>query len=201
MKSSLIIISIFVTGFLAGLFAILPNAFTGGEISTYLLYILIVLVGIELGSKNIKEIFRKVDLMTFLLPLATITGTFLFAALISFLLPQWNIKEVLAVSAGFGWYSLSGILIAQLHSQTLGLIALLSNITREIFTFCFSGFIVKKFGPLALISTAGATSMDSTLPVISRFAGPNFVVTSLIHGIILTILVPIFVPFFLHPPF
>jgi uncharacterized membrane protein YbjE (DUF340 family) len=124
-------------------------------------------------------------------------GTFFGVALCSLLLPSLNLREVLAVGAGFGYYSLSSIFISELHSQTLGVIALVSNILREIFTLLFVPLLVKYFGKLAGIASGGATSMDTTLPVISKYSGKEYAVISLFSGIVLTILVPFLVTFIL----
>jgi uncharacterized membrane protein YbjE (DUF340 family) len=79
----------------------------------------------------------------------------------------------------------------------VGVIALLANISREIITLLFTPLFVKIFGKLAPISAGGATSMDTTLPIISRFSGHDYAIVSVVHGTILTILVPFLVSFIL----
>lgn len=44
----------------------------------------------------------------------------------------WSMAEGAAVGAGFGWYSLSGVIISEIHSVALGTIAFLSNVIREV---------------------------------------------------------------------
>jgi uncharacterized membrane protein YbjE (DUF340 family) len=53
------------------------------------------------------------------------------------------------------------------------------------------------FGKLAGISSGGATSMDTTLPVITRFSGKEWSIISVFSGIVLTLLVPFLVTFIL----
>jgi len=49
---------------------------------------------------------------------------------------------------------------------------------------------VKFFGKLSPIASGGATSMDTTLPVIAKFSGREYAVISVFSGVVLTILVP-----------
>jgi len=68
--------------------------------------------------------------------------------------------------------------------------ALISNISREIFTLIATPILVKFFGKLSPIASGGATSMDTTLPVIAKFSGREYAVISVFSGVVLTILVP-----------
>jgi uncharacterized membrane protein YbjE (DUF340 family) len=52
------------------------------------------------------------------------------------------------------------------------------------------------FGPLAPISAGGATTMDTTLPIITRTSGQDFVILSLFHGFLVDFSVPFLVTFF-----
>ena len=102
----------------------------------------------------------------------------------------------MAVGAGFGYYSLSSIFITEYKGPELGTIALLSNITREIITLLFAPLLVRWFGNLAPISAGGATTMDTTLPIITRYSGQSFVVVSIFHGFVVDFSVPFLVTLF-----
>ena len=104
--------------------------------------------------------------------------------------------DCMAVGSGFGYYSLSSIFITQYKGPELGTIALLSNITREIITLLCAPLLVRWFGNLAPISAGGATTMDTTLPIITRYAGQQFVVVSIFHGFVTDFSVPFLVTFF-----
>jgi len=104
---------------------------------------------------------------------------------------------VLAVGAGFGYYSLSSLFITQLSGEMLGVTALLSNILREILTLLATPLLVQYFGKLAGIASGGATSMDTTLPVITRYSGKEWSIISVFSGVVLTLLVPFLVTFIL----
>jgi len=59
-------------------------------------------------------------------------------------------------------------------------------------------FIAKYLNHYTAIAPAGATSMDTTLPLISRYTSEKIAVISFINGVILSTLVPILVPMFYY---
>ncbi len=195
MKNSLYILAAFLAGILAGRLPFASVLLAHPGTGKYALYLLMLLVGMGIGAdpRSLKLV-RAQGVRLFLLPLATLAGTFTGVAVLAGLLEEIGLREALAVGAGFGYYSLSSILITQLHSESLGVVALLSNIIREVLTLILAPLMVIVFGKLAPIAAAGATSMDTTLPVISRVSGREFAIIALFHGILLTILVPIMVP-------
>ncbi|MCK9179871.1 MAG: lysine exporter LysO family protein, partial [Bacteroides sp.] len=56
--------------------------------------------------------------------------------------------------------------------------------------------LVKYFGKLAPISVGGATTMDTTLPIITQYSGKEFAIASIYHGFIVDLSVPFLVTFF-----
>lgn len=56
--------------------------------------------------------------------------------------------------------------------------------------------LVRLFGTLAPIAAAGATAMDTTLPVISRTCGPRLVPVSIYCGMATDFSVPFLVTLF-----
>lgn len=198
MKNSLIILAFFTAGVIAGLFRMLPDAMLETDFSMYALYVLMFLVGIGIGAdRKSWSVLHQMKLKIVMVPLGVILGTLTGAAIVSLLLPGLKLKETLAVGAGFGYYSLSSLMITQLANESLGVIALLSNIMREMFTLIATPLLVMYFGKLAGISSGGATSMDTTLPVITRFSGKEWSIISVFSGIVLTLLVPFLVTFIL----
>jgi uncharacterized membrane protein YbjE (DUF340 family) len=199
MKNSLIILAFFTVGVFLGISKKLPDLMIQSDFSMYALYILMFLVGIGIGvDRKSWSILRSMKIKIILIPLGVLVGTFSGAALVSLLIPDLKLKEVLAVSAGFGYYSLSSLFITQLSGETLGIVALLSNILREIFTLLATPFLVLYCGKLAGIASGGATSMDTTLPVITRYSGKEWSIIAVFSGVILTILVPFLVTFILN---
>lgn len=197
MKGSLIIISFFVAGVLLARWGVLPVEWTGNDISMYALYVLMFLVGMSIGSDTkALQALKTQNWRIVFVPLATILGTLGGCAAVSLLLPGRSLTDCLAVGSGFGYYSLSSVFITEYRGAELGTIALTSNILREIITLLGAPLLVCWFGKLAPICSGGATTMDTTLPVITRFSGKEFVVVSIFHGFVVDFSVPFLVTFF-----
>ena len=197
MKGSLIIVGFFLLGCLAGYFQLLPVAVASSDISFYALCALMCSVGLSIGSDpQTLQNFRSLNPRLAFLPLMTIAGTLAAMWCVSWLLPHRTPAECMAVGSGFGYYSLSSIFITEYKGAELGTVALLSNILREIATLLGAPLLVRWFGNLAPIACGGATTMDTTLPVITRYAGQQWVVVSLFHGFVVDFSVPFLVTFF-----
>ncbi|MEY8591270.1 lysine exporter LysO family protein [Butyricimonas hominis] len=197
MKGSITIVSFFIAGVLLGRFIDIPAILTAEAPTLYALYALMFLVGISIGSdKKALQALKQQNLKIILVPLATIIGTLIGSALISFALSGRSITNCLAVGSGFGYYSLSSIFITQYKGAELGTIALVSNITRELIALLAAPLLVRYFGKLAPISAGGATTADTTLPIITKFCGKEFVIISIVHGITVDLSVPFLVTFF-----
>ncbi|MDD5185382.1 MAG: lysine exporter LysO family protein [Paludibacter sp.] len=197
MKGSLIILSFFATGLLLGIFRLFPADILHYNTSFYVLCALMFSVGISIGNDpNSFRQFRSLNPRLIFLPLMTILGTWLGVIAVGFFLNDRSLADCLAVGSGFGYYSLSSILITQYKGVELGTIALLSNIMREVITLLFAPWMLKYFGKLAPISAGGATTMDTTFPVIVRNSGKEFAVVSIYQGFVMDFSVPFLVTFF-----
>ena len=197
MKGSLIIVGFFILGIVCGVMHWLPDLNAFGNVSVWTLYALLFCVGITVGNNaTLMKSFTRLDPRLMLLPLMTIVGTLAATAIVSLGMPQHSLTDCLAVGSGFGYYSLSSILITQYRGPELGTIALLANIIREVFTLLGAPLLVRYFGPLSPISCGGATTMDTTLPIITRTSGQEFVILSLFHGFLVDFSVPFLVTFF-----
>ena len=205
MKGSLLIVGAFAAGCIVGRLGWLPNWLLGGALSLWVLYALMLQVGIGIGSDSrLKEILRSISPRTLLVPLATIVGTIVTSFLVSFALSRWSATDVMAVGCGFGYYSLSSILVSSLKeahigvqaAAELGTITLMANVFRELMTLLFAPLMVKCFSPLGPICSGGATTIDVTLPVITRVSGRDWLFVSILHGVVVDFSVPFLVPFF-----
>jgi len=198
LKGSFAVITAFVLGLILGFFY--KNAITAIDKDTvikYILFVLLFFVGLSIGSdKKTLSFIKQAGKRSMIFPLFTVAGTLTGSAIAALFLKEITISESMAIGSGFGYYSLSSIILAELKNDNLATIALITNIFREVFTIAFAPFIVKLFGKFALISSGGATSMDTTLPAVIKFSGKNYAVISVFHGIVLTVLVPIAVSFF-----
>lgn len=203
MKSSLIVVAFFCIRCLVGIFN--DFQFDMHNLSMYILYALMLQVGISIGSnKNLKFLIKSLRPNMLLVPIATIVGTLLFSAFASLLLSQWSVFDCMAVGSGFAYYSLSSILITQFKEASVGLqlatelgtIALLANIFREMMALLGAPLIRKYFGKLAPISAAGVNSMDVLLPSITLYSGKDMIPVAIFHGILIDMSVPFFVSLF-----
>ena len=197
MKGSLIIVGFFVLGALCGVYHLIPYDFTQSKLSFYALCALMFSVGVSVGNdpQTLRN-FRSLNPRLIFLPVMTILGTLAGCAVVSLFLSHRSVTDCMAVGAGFGYYSLSSIFITEYKGPELGTIALLSNITRENITLLFAPLLVRWFGNLAPISAGGATTMDTTLPIITRYSGQSFVVVSIFHGFVVDFSVPFLVTLF-----
>lgn len=195
MKGSLIIVGFFILGIVCGLMGWLPSL--DDNLSFLTLCALLFCVGMTVGNNTtLLKSFKRLDPRLMLLPLMTIIGTLAATAVAELGLPHRSLADCLAVGSGFGYYSLSSILITQYRGPDLGTVALLANIIREVITLLGAPLMVRWFGPLAPISSGGATTMDTTLPIITRTSGEEFVILSLFHGFLVDFSVPFLVTLF-----
>ena len=197
MKGSIIILSFFATGLLLGIFRFFPQDILNYNLSFYVLCALMFSVGISIGNDPTAfGQFRNINPRLIFLPLMTIVGTWLGVIAVSFFLKNRTMADCLAVGSGFGYYSLSSILITQCKGAELGTIALLANIMREVLTLLLAPWMVKYFGKLAPICAGGATTMDTTFPIIVRTSGKDYAIVSIYQGFIMDFTVPFLVTFF-----
>ncbi len=196
MLLSIKILLFFIAGLLLGVFGKFDPLPFESNLTKYALYLLMFLVGVSIGADSkALQLIRQQGIRLLLIPLATILGTFAGVVLMMVFLDSITVREGLAVGAGFGYYSLSSIILSEIHSDALGVVALLANVIRELITLLLAPLMVVIFGKLGPVAAAGATSMDTSLPIITTASGKDFAVIALVHGIILTILVPMLVTF------
>ncbi len=194
MRNSLIILGCLVAGILGGTLALLPQAFLDLDPTGYALTVLLFLVGIGIGShERVWQVFRSQNIRILLVPLSAALGTLLGVGAFSVFVPGLRFRESLAVGSGLGYYSLASVLIAEIGGKTLGVVALLSNIMRELATLLAAPLLARHFGKLAPIASGGATSMDTTLPIITRCVGMEYALISVVNGVVLTLLAPVLI--------
>lgn len=194
MKESLIVLLYFSLGVLAGRLDFLPSGALElvHEASTLAVYAMLAAVGLTLGfDVRAWRILRDLKGWVVLVPLVIVIGTFL-GGLAAWSMLDMSLRDVMAVAAGFGYYSLSSMLINQLADVSLGSMALVSNMVRELVTLLFAPLMARVFGGLGPLSAAGAAS-DTCLPAIIRTSGERNTILGIFSGMVLTIAVPLFV--------
>ena len=193
MKNSLYISLFFIAGIVAGKIFNFNIAFTklAGK---YTLMALMFLIGISIGGdKTILPLIKKIDLQILYVPLFILGGSILGTMTVFMFYRDMGIKDVIALGAGVGYYSLASVYIARLRTNLLGTEALLVNLTREIFTLLLTPVLVKLLGKESPVASGGATSMDTTLAVIVKSSGNEYLMPAIVSGTVLTILVPIII--------
>ena len=166
-----------------------------GYIYEIVILLLIFIIGIEVGqSFNLNEL-KKIGIIGIVLPCLTFIGSFLGGLVCAYFL-NIGLKWGGAIAAGCGWYSLTGPIIAK-KSAFFGIIGFLANFIRELIVILIYPFIIKKLRREIVISIGGATTMDTTLPLIAKFGDYEMVLIALIHGVIITLLIPILLPIIL----
>ncbi|WP_369582907.1 lysine exporter LysO family protein [Kingella oralis] len=166
--------------------ALLPPDFA----ATGALMLLIFVVGMQLRGAGIA--LRQVLLnrrgwqtaLVFMLSCA-VSG-----CLFAWMQPEISLAQGLAMSSGYGWYSLSGIVITSAYGAQWGSVALLNDLLRELFALLFIPMIMRRF-PSAAVGVGGATSLDFSLPVIQQSGGLAAVPVAISFGFIVNLAAPI----------
>ena len=192
MKNSLVILLCFIAGVALSSLQIIPRY--DDSIGLYILYALMFLVGIGIGCdlSSLSSPIKKYRFKIILVPLATIVGTIAACALFALFCPL-ALRETIAIGCGFGYYSLSASLLNGLAGADIGTIALICNLSRELITLLTIPLLARYCGKLAPIAAAGATSIDTTLPLISRTLGKEYIVIAIFHGVIVDMSVPLLI--------
>ncbi|MBX8458843.1 lysine exporter LysO family protein [Enterobacter sp. RIT637] len=190
---SLKLCGVVVLGFLLGLtgWSFLQHA---TEASEYTLIFLLFLIGIQLRNNGmtLKQIVLNRRGMIVAI---VVVASSLIAGVINALILDLPLKTGLAMASGFGWYSLSGILLTESFGPVIGSAAFFNDLARELIAIMLIPGLVRRSRSTAL-GLCGATSMDFTLPVLQRSGGLELVPAAIVHGFILSLLVPILMAFF-----
>lgn len=199
MQGSLLLLAVVAGGVITGLLLApwLGKALfgTADKLAEWVLYALLVLIGCQLRNSGMP--LKQILLNRLGLAIAiTLVISSLLAGLVAapLLALTWN--EGLAMASGFGWYSLSAILIGDQLGPLLGGVAFFNDLARELLAFVLIPLVIHRHTALA-IGYGGATSMDFTLPVIQQHGGVACVPIAVVSGFILSLLSPPLILFFL----
>ena len=156
------------------------------------LCLLLFFVGMDIGdSGGIFPKLKKFGKKIWFLPMSTIAGS-LLGGYIGSMFTTLTMGQGIAVSAGLGWYSLSAIELSKISAE-LGSLAFLTNVLRELIAIFSVPFIAKYIGSLESVSVAGATAMDTLLPIINKNNSADISIVAFFSGIVLTTAVPFLV--------
>jgi uncharacterized membrane protein YbjE (DUF340 family) len=146
-------------------------------------------MGLTLGiDKEAMAKLRSKGFKILIVPVFVALGSIL-GGLVGGLILRLNIYASMAVTAGYGWYTLTGPLMKQILGTEWGAMGFAVNFLRELLTIITISLMVKidKYAPIA---SGGATSMDTTLPVIVRYCGSDVLITAFSSGFALSMIAP-----------
>jgi uncharacterized membrane protein YbjE (DUF340 family) len=199
MQGSLLLVAVVAGGVIAGLLLgplLGDRLFNSADLlAEWVLYLLLALIGCQLRNSGMP--LRQILLNRMGLAIAvTLAISSLLAGLAAAPLLSLSWNEGLAMASGFGWYSLSAILIGDQLGPLMGGVAFFNDLTRELLAFILIPLVIHRHTALA-IGYGGATSMDFTLPVIQQHGGVACVPIAVVSGFILSLLSPPLILFFL----
>lgn len=161
------------------------------NISTWhLLLLFMVLIGLDLAYSPLDRSWLNWKIL--LVPIGCIIGSLLGVFIYSLMNTGLDLRDLIMLSQGFGFYSMSGIVVTELKNAELGSIALMNDLFREIFAIILMYCLGWRY-PRAAISAAGATAMDVTLPMVKQACGNDFIPHAMVSGFILSVLSPVLV--------
>jgi uncharacterized membrane protein YbjE (DUF340 family) len=193
--TALILISMSL-GIASGALGLLPAAYVSSldPVAEFALGVILLGIGTEIGhNQQAWRALWRLGPRVFLVPAGIAIGSIAGAALMGMLLGL-PANESMSVGAGFGWYSLSGVLLAQIYSVSTGALAFLSNVFRELIAVILMPLLARRLAPAIALAPGGATTMDTTLPIVARCMGSEAALIAFASGATLTALVPILVP-------
>ncbi|MGC8120349.1 lysine exporter LysO family protein [Marinobacter sp. VGCF2001] len=181
-------------GALVGYF-LLPSLPMVDDMATWALMFLLFLIGLQLRNAGLSLRRLLLNRQGLGIALALVVSSLLAGGLlIPILGVPWH--QALALASGFGWYSLSGIVIGDALGPAWGGVAFLNDVLREILALALIPLVIHA-RPAMAIGYGGATSMDFTLPVIRSSGGLSCVPVAIASGFLLSFLSPVLMGVFL----
>jgi uncharacterized membrane protein YbjE (DUF340 family) len=161
-----------------------------------LLFLLVFGVGLDIGARGDSWIrLRRLGPRLVAVPVASIIGSLCGVALVSSLVWGLPWRVSCALGSAFGWYSLSGPLLTHFAGPDIGAIAFLSDVIRELTALLMIPFVARNIGGPEAVALGGATSMDTTLPLISQVTEGSAAPLAFAHGMLVGLVVPVLIPF------
>jgi uncharacterized membrane protein YbjE (DUF340 family) len=183
---------------LAGLllgYYVLPAIPLIDQAATGLLMLLLLLIGLQLRNAGLSLRKLLMNVQGLGIALVLMVTSLLAGVLLTPVLGlPWH--QTLALTSGFGWYSLSGIMIGDAMGPAWGGVAFMNDVLREIIALAIIPLVIAR-RPAMAIGYGGATSMDFTLPVIRSSGGLACVPVAIASGFLLSFFAPVFMGLFL----
>ena len=151
------------------------------------LCIMLGLIGFSMGlDGSIARILRNAGLGVILVPIFAVLGTLLGGAVYAALSPM-TLREGLAISAGFGWYTMAPSVIASAGHTMASAVSFLHNVLREMLGIILLPVIAGKIGYIEAITIPGTASTDVCLPIVEQVCNSETVAYSFCTGMLMCI--------------
>lgn len=199
-KFTLIILTFVVAGMAAGYFMI-PEIFEdtdafqdmSGDWLVAGICILLALAGFNLGLEGkVIQSFKGVGIKVIFIPIAAVAGSLIMGAVYG-LISSLTVSESIAVSAGFGWYTLAPGMLTEAGFAVAGAVSFMHNVIRETLGIVLIPIAAKKIGYLECTSIPGVAAMDVCLSIVERSCRAETVVYSFCTGALMCVCVPVVV--------
>lgn len=161
--------------------------------SNAFLLLMIGIIGADLAQIRLSRQWVSPAMLA--LPGLVVVGSMLGGALVAWL-ADVPLKAGLALSCGYGWFSLSSVMVAEALGKAYGTMALSIDLLRELLAFVVL-YALGRWWPLVGLAAAGATAMDSSLPIIKQVCSPSVIPMAMVSGFLLTLLAPFMMSLFL----
>ena len=166
--------------------AVLPYAYV-------FLYIVVATAGVYVGFswRRLLRAGKRIFALGMAFVGSAMIGDVVVGALVAYLLGL-PMTLTIAASLGSGWYSFTGPFLSLL-SPVMGVIGFVANQLREDLTLALFPLLYRVIGEGSVVM-GGATTMDTTLGVITRYGGAEVGLEGLVQGVVLTLLIPVLLP-------
>ena len=152
------------------------------------------IIGFNMGlSGDMAKHLRGVGLSVIVIPVLAVAGSLTGGAVYG-MLSDLSVREGIAISAGFGWYTLAPGLITEGGYNVAGAISFLHNVMRETLGIIGIPMLARYIGYLEATAVPGVAAMDVCLPIVERSTRPEVVMYSFVTGLLMCISVPLIVP-------
>lgn len=142
-------------------------------------------------AANIKAVGAR----AFTFPFAAVLGSLVFGV-ISGLFFGFSVKEGIAISAGFGWYTYAPNIITGAGAQytVAGAVSFMHNVIRETSGLVLIPLLARKFGYIEAAGVPGVAAMDVCMPIVERACRADTVVYSFAIGLVMCVATSVLVP-------
>jgi uncharacterized membrane protein YbjE (DUF340 family) len=159
------------------------------------LCLLVLVIGYVLGleGKIFRE-FRKAGFRILLFPVVIVVATGVLAIGMGILLPQVSLRESLAISFGYGWYTFAPGIITAAGHNIAGAISFLHNVLRELVGIVIMPVVAKRIGYIECVSVPGIACMDVGLPIIAKVTRSEMLVYAFALGLVEELVTTVVIP-------